>query len=252
MVLRRLIRRAIIKLGILIHEVNNRIAYETLPKFGNTPKNLRIDLPRRITNPQRMFLGDDIRLGPGSLLVAITHYPTVPMQHPEKKQVGQEFSPRIAIGNRVTATGNLTIAAMSEITIEDDVMFASNINVTDGLHGYENANEPYKYQKMSRIAPIQIKRGCWIGQNVVILPGVTIGELTIVGANSIVTKSIPDRCIAVGTPAKVIKKWDEPSQSWVSVGDTDSRDTTIQISNDGVFTASQENQTPLWDFRGSK
>jgi acetyltransferase-like isoleucine patch superfamily enzyme len=96
-------------------------------------------------------------------------------------------------------------------------MFASNVHITDGLHGYENANEPYKYQKLFRIAPIRIKRGCWIGQNVVILPGVTIGELTIIGANSVVTKNIPDRCIAVGAPAKVIKTWDENTQRWVSV-----------------------------------
>jgi len=213
--------RAIIKLGVLIHEVNNKVAYETLPKFGNTPKNLRIALPRRIVHPERMFLGDDIRLGPGSLLVAITHYPTAPMQHPEGKRVRQEFDPKITIGHRVTATSNLTVAAMAEITIEDDVMFASNVNLTDGLHGYENANEPYKYQKMSRIAPILIKRGCWIGQNVVILPGVTIGEFAIIGANSVVTKSVPDRCIAVGAPARVIKKWDETTQSWVAVRGAD-------------------------------
>jgi len=224
-VIRRLVRKLAIELGILIHEVNRGIAYETLPQFGNTPKNLRIDLPRRIANPERMFLGDDIRLGPGSLLVAITRHPAAPMQHPGKKQVRQEFSPRIAIGDRVTSTANLTVAAMSEITIENDVMFASNINITDGLHGYESANEPYQYQRMFRIAPILIKRGCWIGQNVVILPGVTIGEFTIIGANSVVTKSVPDRCIAAGAPAKVIKKWDETTQRWVSVANTDSQAT---------------------------
>ncbi|MFN6946982.1 MAG: hypothetical protein ACK4ND_18715, partial [Cytophagaceae bacterium] len=61
---------------------------------------------------------------------------------------------------------------------------------TDGLHGYENANEPFKYQKMFRIEPIHIKQGCWIRQNVVILPGVTVGEFSIIGANSVVNKSI--------------------------------------------------------------
>ncbi len=214
---RKLIKRLIIKLGILIYEVNDDIAYKTLPKFGNTPKNLVIELPRRIRNPELIFLGDNIRLGPGSLLIAIDNYPTPSMKHPEKQQYSQKFTPKITIGNRVTSTANLQIAAMSEITIEDDVMFASNINITDGLHGYENANEPYKYQNMIRVAPIRIKRGCWIGQNVVILPGVTIGEFSIIGANSVVTKSIPDRCIAVGAPARVIKMWDETNQRWSSV-----------------------------------
>ena len=139
------------------------------------------------------------------------------MKRTDKKQHIQQFNSKIIIGNNVTSTADLQIAAQSEIIIEDHVMFASNIHINDALHGSENANEPYKYQKISRIAPILIKRGCWIGQNVVILPGVTIGKYAIIGANSVVTKSIPDRCIAVGTPAKVIKKWDETKQRWLSV-----------------------------------
>lgn len=216
---RRLLRKIIIKLGVLLNEVNTEIAYKTLPKFGNNPKNLRIDLPRRIINPEHIFLGDNIHIGPGSLLIAIKEYPSPSMKHPDKKQELQKFNPKIYIGNRVTATGNLQIASMKEIIVEDDVMFATNINITDGLHGYERTNEPYKYQKMFRIAPIHIKRGCWIGQNVVILPGVTIGEYSIIGANSVVNKSIPDRSIAVGSPARVIKRWDEESSLWVKINE---------------------------------
>jgi acetyltransferase-like isoleucine patch superfamily enzyme len=215
--IRRLIKHFGIKLGILIHEVNHIVAYKTLPKFGNNPKNLRIDLPRRIINPDRMFFGNNVFLGPGSFMIAMTHYPTITMEHSEKKQHIQQFNSKIIIGNNVTSTADLQIAAQSEITIEDDIMFASNIHINDALHGSENANEPYKYQKISRIAPILIKRGCWIGQNVVILPGVTVGKYSIIGANSVVTKSVPDRCIAVGSPAKVMKRWDENANRWVSV-----------------------------------
>jgi acetyltransferase-like isoleucine patch superfamily enzyme len=70
---------------------------------------------------------------------------------------------------------------------------------------------------MIRNAPIVIKRGCWIGQNVVILPGVTIGELSIIGANSVVTRDVPARSIAVGAPARVIKSWDATARRWVAV-----------------------------------
>ena len=216
MLFKKIARKLFIQLGIQIQKVNNSVAQASLPKFGNNPNNLRIDLPRRIAHPEKMFLGNDIWLGPGSLLIPITRYPTSPMQHPEKEQINQRFDPKITIGSRVTSTADLQIAAFNEITIEDDVMFASNIHINDGLHGYEHANEPYKYQNIFKIAPILIKKGCWIGQNVVILPGVTIGELTMIGANSVVTKSIPDRCIAVGSPAKVIKKWNENTQRWVS------------------------------------
>lgn len=216
-IFRNVTRRLVIKLGVLLHEVNDNIADATLPKFGNRPKNLRIDLPRRIANPERMFFGNDIRLGPGSLLVAIVRYPPKMMQHPNKKHIIQRFNPKITIGNRVTATGDLQIFTSQEVTIEDDVMFASNIHINDGMHGNGHANEAYKFQKIAKIAPILIKRGSWIGQNVLILPGVTIGEFSIIGANSIVTRSIPARCIAIGSPAKVIRKWDETTQQWISV-----------------------------------
>lgn len=215
-ILRKISRKLLISLGALLHEVNGGIAQATLPQFGNNPKNLTIELPRRIMNAEHIFLGNNVSIGPGSLMYAVTQYPTSHMKHPENQQDVQSFSPSITIGHGVTATANLQIVAMSEITIEDDVMFASNINITDGFHGYENGNEPYKYQKLFRIAPINIRKGCHVGQNVVILPGVTIGEFSIIGANSVVNSSIPDRSIAVGSPARVIKTWDEKNHTWSS------------------------------------
>lgn len=185
-------------------------------RFGNKPKNLSISKPRSVRNPSRIFFGDDVHLGPGSILKAITATGAL-MKHPEGKHVEQTFDSKIVIGHRVSATGGLHVAAHSQITIEDDVMLASNVFMADALHGYEHANLPYKYQGMVNVAPIRIKQGSWIGQNVVIMPGVTIGELAIVGANSVVTSDIPDRCIAVGAPARVIKSWDEDSQAWVAV-----------------------------------
>lgn len=221
MFLQRLIKRistqVLIKLGVRLQALNLQISKASLPQFANNPKNLVVELPRRLGNTKRIYMGDDIWIGPDCLIFAITEYPTKPMQNPKDKKINQTFDPIVRIGNRVTATGGLQIAAHKEITIEDDVMFASNINITDGLHGYGNTNEPYKYQNIFKISPITIKRGCWIGQNVVILPGVSIGEFSIIGSNSIVTKSIPDKSIAVGSPSKVIKKWDEVKKNWVYI-----------------------------------
>jgi len=188
-----------------------------LPRFANNPRNLKIELPRRIYDAHLITIGNDVSIGPGSLLVPQRIYPSHLMSHPEKEHDFQQFNPTIVIGNRVTSTGLLTIAAMQEVTIEDDVMLALNVLIADGMHGFENADTPYKYQKMWKISPIVIKRGCWIGQNVVIMPGVTVGKLSIIGANSVVTKSIPDRCIAIGAPARVVKQWDEAAQRWGSL-----------------------------------
>jgi acetyltransferase-like isoleucine patch superfamily enzyme len=217
--IRRFNRHIASELGAFIHRANAAIAAKTLPTFGNSPRNLVIELPRRINNPRCIFLGENIWIGPGTLLNPVTRYPSSSIKHPERAQKVQEFNPRIIIGNRVTATGSLTIGAVNEVVIEDDVLLASNITILDNSHGYENVDIPYKYQALTRIAPVLIKRGCWIGENVVILPGVTIGEMTIIGANSVVTKDIPDRCIAVGTPARISKQWDGVSQRWVPAGE---------------------------------
>ena len=144
MILEKIARKLIIKLGVQIQKVHNSVAQASLPEFGNNPNNLRIDLPRRIINPEKIFLGNNVSIGPGSFLIAMRHYPTVSMQHPDKQQSLQRFNSRITIGNRVTSTGGLQVAAQDEITIEDDVMLASNILVNDGLHGYENTNKNFR------------------------------------------------------------------------------------------------------------
>lgn len=187
------------------------------PKFGNKPRNLNISWPRTIRNPQRIFFGENVHLGPNSVLKAITSTGAL-MKHPENLHVEQTFQPKIVFGDRVSATGGLHVAAHSKITIEDDVMLASNVFLADALHGYDRIDIPFKYQGMIRIAPITIKQGCWIGQNVVVMPGITIGKMSVVGANSVVTKDIPSRSIAVGSPARVIKRWCERGEKWVSVG----------------------------------
>ena len=159
-------------------------------------------------------MGDSVWLGPGCFIAAVTEYPSPSMRHPDQPQAPRSYSPRIRIGERVTSTGNLIIGAVDQVEIGADVMFAFNVTVLDNLHGYDHQREPYKYQPLQNIAPVQIGRGCWIGQNVVILPGVTIGEMAVIGANSVVTHSLPPRSIAVGAPARVIKQWDDAAQQW--------------------------------------
>lgn len=215
--MRSLARKLILKLGVAIHRLDRQIAQATLPTFANAPQNASIQLPREIRNSERIYLGDGVRLGPGSVLKAITRYPGGSLRHPEGKHVEQTFEPVIRIGHRVTATASLHVAALQEITIEDDVMFASNVFMCDGLHGYESADVPFKFQGMRQIAPITIGKGCWVGQNVVILPGVTIGEYAIIGANSVVSKDVPAQSIAMGTPARVAKRWEASSQAWLPV-----------------------------------
>lgn len=225
MLWQRAMGRLVRWLGVSFERFRSELATTGLPRFANAPQGLRIEPPRTIVNPLRIYVGDHVYLGPGSLLIAVTSYPGPSIRPPGFAGPVQRFEPTIRIGHRVTATAGLQVAAHDTVTIEDDVLFATNVNVTDGFHGYATADEPYKYQPIWKIAPIRIGRGCWIGQNVVIHPGVTVGELSIVGANSVVTTSLPARCIAVGAPARVIKRWDDARGAWCRVEADERRET---------------------------
>lgn len=95
--------------------------------------------------------------------------------------------------------------------VASDVLIASENHSIDPL-----ADKYYKDQELVSKA-VTIGSGCWIGEKAVILPGVTIGDKCVIGAGSIVTKDVPDFCMAVGNPAKVIKKFDKEKRSWVPI-----------------------------------
>ncbi|HLU83293.1 MAG TPA: acyltransferase [Trueperaceae bacterium] len=187
---------------------------KTLPSFATPAAGFEMQRPRSIVNAAAMHIGTGVKLGSGSELKANTRFPGGWMRHPQGEHISQDFQPTITIGDRVTATGALQVVAFKEIVIEDDVMFAANIFVSDGSHGTTTGEVPYKYQGITGIAPIRIGRGSWIGQNAVIMPGVTIGELAVIGANSVVTNDVPPRCVAVGAPARIVKRWDLTAQRW--------------------------------------
>lgn len=185
----------------------------SLPNFSNNvsgiKNNIWIASNRKIINSREIKIGHDVYIGQNSFIAAITQRGIV-----ESLSNNQ---PKLKIGNRVSATGMLQIHALKSIEIGDDVLIATNVFMCDAQHGYYNTDEPYKDQKMFKIAPITIGRGTWIGQNVVILPGVDIGEFVIIGANSVVNRSIPSKSIAVGNPARIIKVWDESKKEFITV-----------------------------------
>lgn len=122
---------------------------------------------------------------------------------------GVGFSPEIIIGERVSINFDVHIGAINRIVIEDDVLIASKVFITDHGHGdttRESLRIPPQKRNLYSKGPVLIKKNAWIGEGAVILPNVTIGKNSIIGANAVVSKSIPDNCIAVGNPAKIIKR----------------------------------------------
>lgn len=128
----------------------------------------------------------------------------------------------LTIGQNLCVNHSVHIAAMHRVTIGDNVLMASGVYVSDHSHGtYQGNNQtspdiPPNSRSIDS-KPIVIGNNCWLGERVCVLPGVSIGKGVIVGAGSVVTKDIPDNCIAVGAPARVIKKWHAESASWIKV-----------------------------------
>ncbi|MES2808651.1 MAG: acyltransferase [Bacteroidota bacterium] len=115
----------------------------------------------------------------------------------------------VKIGDRViippfTLLSTLPNDESSTITIEDDVLLGPNVSIYSSTHKFEDSTMPIKDQGYT-VGAVILKKGCWIGVNVVVLPGVTIGQNAVVGANSIVNSDIPDFAVAVGSPAKIIR-----------------------------------------------
>lgn len=129
---------------------------------------------------------------------------------------GSGSEANITIGNNCYIGFGFSALASAEanISIGDNVLFASNVLVTNENHGIDpESNTPYMDQKLSA-RDVVIGNGCWIGEKVCILSGVTIGEKCIIGAGSIVTRSIPSYSIAVGNPARIIKQYNFQTKRW--------------------------------------
>lgn len=114
-------------------------------------------------------------------------------------------------GDTVIGLSNVLIGPLS---IGDKVIIAQNVVLSGLNHGYENVAIAIKDQAVTT-SPILIEDECWIGANVVVTAGVTIGKHCVIAAGSIVTKSIPPYSIAVGNPARIIKKYDVATNQWV-------------------------------------
>jgi acetyltransferase-like isoleucine patch superfamily enzyme len=184
----------------------------TLPHFEKGSGRVRIARPRLIANPHCMFIGEGVQIGPNSVLAACTEF--------RSSLATISYTPRIHIGSHVWATSSLQLYAAKEVIIEDYVLIASNVFISDYSHGIANIEDPFMYQPYEKISPVRIGRGSWIGQNVIILPGVSIGRQCVIGANSVVRHSLPDCVLAAGAPAQIIKRFDSSTATWVRLAAT--------------------------------
>jgi acetyltransferase-like isoleucine patch superfamily enzyme len=117
-------------------------------------------------------------------------------------------SGRIAIGGGSLLNLNVMVAAVESVSIGEHCMLANGCLVTDGNHRFDDPVTPVPWQGFTSKGPVTISDNVWLGANVVVTSGVTIGRRSVIGANSVVTEDVPEFSIAAGAPAKVLRTID--------------------------------------------
>jgi len=164
-----------------------------------------VRFPIYIRGRSFMKLGDDLTTGVNVRLDAFA---------PHKK------NHVLFIGSHVQINDSVHIAAIESVVIGDHVLIASRVFISDHNHGnyqvqddFSGPETPPADRPLSS-RPVRIGNNVWLGEQVCILPGVTVGDGSIVGAHSVVTRDIPPNTIAAGNPARVIRVFDTSTKIW--------------------------------------
>ena len=168
-------------------------------QFKHFGKKSRIDKPLRIEGKRFIEIEDHVYVQPYTWLAC---QPLTCCNNPTLK-LGEG-----------TVVGNFNhIYATQSIVIENYVLTADKVYISDNLHGYDNPEIPIVQQPIKQIGEVRIGEGSWLGENVCVI-GASVGKHCTIGANSVVTHDIPDYCVAVGAPARVIKQYNFETKQW--------------------------------------
>lgn len=156
--------------------------------------------PAMIRGHDRIWLGDNVVIHPGAIFSVVADHD------------GESYDPSLRIGNGVRIGCDMVIACCGTIEIGDEVLASDRVFIGDTFHAYEDPTRPILHQGLGDPRPVSIERGAFLGINSAVLPGVTIGENAYVAAHTVVTRDVPARCLVVGNPARVVRRWD--GEAW--------------------------------------
>ncbi len=206
----RFVNRTVLALGQWVQRAGSiRPGTDLADTFGTLGAGSLINHPTAtLFGARSIHVGEDTLIGPYAVL-SVGHTP----HDPHAPERGLVIGARCVIGARVILT------AHESIVIGDDVWFGQDIFVSDASHGYQDVETPIGLQ-LGFADPVEIGAGSWIGHGAIILPGAKIGRNVVIGAGSVVRGEIGDHSVAVGAPAKVVRRL-EPGRGWVSTSNPD-------------------------------
>ena len=191
--------QSIMKLYTRIHNRIWKILFSSnFKRFG---KSSSIKFPLKIQNAKYIEIGNHVHIHRKAWLVALRREGNVP---------------KLVIDDYTTIGHFSTISAAKNVYIGKNVLIADNVYISDNIHGYEDITLPIKSQPVLFRGSVHIGDNSWIGTKVSIM-SVKIGKQCVIGANSVVTKDIPDYCVAVGSPARVKKRYNFETNEWQRV-----------------------------------
>lgn len=189
-----------------LHFAIRYLIHKTFSRFRHLGWKVIFENNVTVRGARYMHLGDYVNIDSNAVLYVINH----PKYNSK--------TPRLVLENGAGIGIGAVILVVNSVHIKKDAMVGPNCVITDYDHSYQNTNTPIRHQDLDNIKPVEIGEGAWIGANVTVASGVKIGKNAVIGANSVVTKNIPDYSVAVGIPAKVIKKYDPKTKKWERVG----------------------------------
>jgi len=154
-------------------------------------------------------------------------HPPLAMSHPERIWIGDQTfilagasfalgpEAEVHIGARTYLGRDLSIVCLGRVEIGDDVMGSDRLLFADTAPAPDRAGVAVIAQGVASPAPVRIGDGVFFGTGAMVLAGVTIGARTLVGAGAVVTHDVPDNCVVVGNPARVVRHYDRAQEAWV-------------------------------------
>lgn len=167
--------------------------------FARFGKNTLIVAPIAIEGAGRIALGDDVYVAAQTCLAA--------------RPLTGDADCGLVIGDGARIGRFNHIYATRRVVIGPKVLTANGVYISDNLHGFVDTERAVLDQPIRQLSDVEIGEGAWLGHNVCVV-GARIGRGSVIGANAVVTRDIPDFCIAVGAPAVIVKRFDPTSGAW--------------------------------------
>ncbi len=180
-------------LSYLYRLIYNKLVY-------NITGEVKILSPLKIT-PRYITFGKNVFIFNNARIEGVSRYNN------------QAFTPSIIIKDGVTIQQNLHLTCANSVTIGENTAIAPFVTITDIHHSYTDIHIPIEKQDLE-VSSVWIGKDCKIHNNSVILPGCRIGDHVVIGANSVVNRNIPSYSVAVGAPAKIVKRYNPENGKW--------------------------------------